>query len=95
MPKKRKSDQKLPEKFMLGGSVWTVSVVPHMSEMGSCDPMDNRILIRKGMPEQATVQTFFHELVHAINFTLGKQEHDERQIDAFAHLLHQYMVTVQ
>lgn len=42
------------------------------------------------MNEQMTQQTFFHELVHAIMFTMGKLNHDEEFTDAFGSLLHQY-----
>ena len=42
------------------------------------------------MNEQMTQQTFFHELVHAILFTMGKVNHDEEFTDAFGALLHQY-----
>ena len=42
------------------------------------------------MNEQMTEQTFFHELVHAIMFTMGKLNHDEEFTDAFGSLWHQY-----
>lgn len=42
------------------------------------------------MNEQMTQQTFFHELVHAILFTMGKTNHDEEFTDAFGAFLHQY-----
>ena len=35
-------------------------------------------------------QTFCHELVHAILFTMGKTNHDEEFTDAFGSLLHQF-----
>jgi predicted SprT family Zn-dependent metalloprotease len=42
------------------------------------------------MNEQMTHQTFYHELVHAIMFTMGKTNHDEEFTDVFGSLLHQY-----
>jgi hypothetical protein len=42
------------------------------------------------MNKQSTEQTFYHELVHAIMFTMGKLNHDEEFTDAFGALLHQY-----
>jgi len=45
------------------------------------------------MNEQMTQQTFCHELVHAIMFTMGKVNHDEEFIDAFGSLLHQFYRT--
>ena len=37
-----------------------------------------------------TQQTFCHELVHAILFTMGKTTHEEEFVDAFGSLLHQF-----
>jgi hypothetical protein len=42
------------------------------------------------MNEQMTQQTFCHELVHAILFTMGKTTHEEEFVDAFGSLLHQF-----
>lgn len=42
------------------------------------------------MNEQLAQQTFFHELVHAILFTMGKPVHDEEFVDTFGAFLHQY-----
>lgn len=45
------------------------------------------------MNEQTTKQTFYHELVHAIMFTMGKTGHDEEFTDVFGAFLHQYEKT--
>jgi hypothetical protein len=37
-----------------------------------------------------TEQTFCHELVHAIMFSMGHTQHEEVFVDAFGQLLHQY-----
>lgn len=42
------------------------------------------------MNDQMTQQTFFHELVHAILFAMGKTAHDEEFTDIFGAFLHQY-----
>jgi len=42
------------------------------------------------MGKGITEQTFFHELVHAIMFSMGHTNHDEIFVDAFGALLHQY-----
>ena len=76
--------------FSLAGSVWNVTYVDHMEDMGKCDPEKQVINIRMGMNKQSTEQTFYHELVHAIMFTMGKLNHDEEFTDAFGALLHQY-----
>lgn len=48
------------------------------------------IYVREGLNEQMTQQTFFHELVHAIMFSMGHTTHDELFTDAFGSFLHQY-----
>jgi hypothetical protein len=42
------------------------------------------------MNKTFTEQTFCHELVHAIMFSMGHTNHDEIFVDAFGALLHQY-----
>jgi hypothetical protein len=79
--------------FSLAGAVWTVEFVTYLDDMGKCDAEKQAISIRSGMNRQATEQTFYHELVHAIMFTMGKVNHDEEFTDAFGALLHQYQRT--
>ena len=76
--------------FTLAGFDWTVRYVEGITEYGLCNPGTQEIIIRSGMNEQMTQQTFCHELVHAILFTMGKTNHDEEYTDAFGSLLHQY-----
>ena len=76
--------------FTLAGFEWTVRYVEGITEYGLCNPSTQEIIIRAGLNEQMTQQTFFHELVHAIMFTMGKLNHDEEFTDAFGALLHQY-----
>ena len=83
----------LPTSFTLAGFEWTVVVRADLSEYGRCDPNTQTIYIREGMNEQMTQQTFFHELVHAIMFTMGHTTHDEVFTDAFGAFLHQYEKT--
>lgn len=79
--------------FNLAGSRWSVVYLPHMEELGKCDPEKQTIFIRMDMNKQTTEQTFYHELVHAIMFTMGKLNHDEEFVDTFGAFLHQYQVT--
>jgi len=65
----------------------------HMEDMGKCDPEKQIISIRMDMNKQTTEQTFYHELVHAIMFTMGRLNHDEEFVDTFGALLHQYQIT--
>ena len=76
--------------FTLAGFDWTVRYVEGITEYGLCNPATQEIILRSGMNEQITHQTFLHELVHAILFTMGKTNHDEEYTDAFGSLLHQY-----
>jgi Zn-dependent peptidase ImmA (M78 family) len=80
----------LPTSFTLAGFEWTVAVRADLSEYGRCDPTTQTIFIREGLNEQMTQQTFFHELVHAIMFAMGKTVHDEEFTDIFGSFLHQY-----
>ena len=80
----------LATSFTLAGFQWTVRYVEGLSEYGICDPTNQEIRLRTGMNEQMTQQTFYHELVHAIMFTMGKTNHDEEFTDVFGSLLHQY-----
>jgi len=79
--------------FNLAGSQWQVNYLSHMEEMGKCDPEKQIIFIRTDMNRQTTEQTFYHELVHAILFTMGKLNHDEEFVDTFGAFLHQYQIT--
>lgn len=81
--------------FQLAGFDWSVQFVKDLSEYGKCDAMSQVISIREGMNEQSTKQTFYHELVHAIMFTMGHLQHDETFIDAFGAMLHQFEKTAK
>lgn len=85
--------QTIPSAFQLAGFDWTIKFIPDLSEYGRCDPATQTIYIREGMSEQMTQQTFFHELVHAILFTMGKTSHDEEFTDTFGAFLHQFEKT--
>ena len=86
---------KPPKQFSLAGSLWTVTVIDGLTEMGTCDFSLNVIRLRKGMPTDVMLSTFFHELVHAVKFTLGEREHDEADVDRIGHMLHQFTVTAK
>jgi len=76
--------------FTLAGFDWTVRFIEGLADYGTCNPSSQEILLRAGMNDQMTQQTFFHELVHAIMFAMGKLNHDEEFTDAFGSFLHQY-----
>ena len=83
----------IPMSFYLVGCQWNVKFVDDLSEYGKCDCATQMIYIRNGMNKAYTEQTFFHELVHAIMFTMGHTTHDEVFTDAFGGFLHQFAKT--
>lgn len=87
----------IPKKFKLAGIEWKVIINPHLSALGECHPQKGIIFIRDpSMPQPLLEQTFCHELVHAILFSTGDNgPHDEKFVDGFAYLLHQYMITAK
>ena len=80
----------IPSIFSLAGSEWTVKIVPEMTDLGRCDPATFTIYIKEGLHKTYAEQTFYHELVHAIMFTMGHNEHDEVFVDCFGVFLHQF-----
>lgn len=83
----------LVSSFSLAGSQWTVSLSPDINEMGYCDPEAYCIKIRANMSDQAKQATFYHELVHAVLFTMGQTNHNEEFVDTFGGFIHQFMTT--
>jgi Zn-dependent peptidase ImmA (M78 family) len=70
---------KIPKQFDLGGATWKVVESEHFPDMGHCDIEKMEIVLRSGLSDQAKQVTFCHELVHAILFSTGKTEHDDRE----------------
>ena len=88
----------IPKKFQLMGRVIDVQLMPDYpaSEYhGLCQPDSNRILVGDTVPRTKQEHVFLHELVHFIFHMIGEREcyENERLIDSFAGLLHQYMVS--
>jgi hypothetical protein len=86
----RKQKASIPMSFYLVGCQWTVKYVEDLSEYGKSDCSTQTIFLRAGMNKVFTEQTFCHELVHAIMFSMGHTSHGEIFVDAFGQLLHQY-----
>ena len=84
---------KIPRTFSLAGIHWRVEDVPGLSELGLCDWNSAVIRLRVGMQEQIRADVFYHELIHAIMYATGLQEHPEREVDALGTLLHQFEQT--
>ena len=86
---------KIPKTFLLGGSKWTVEEVSKLDNCGLTLRDECSILIRKELPIQVREQTFCHELIHAIKYAMGDQDHNEKEVEAMGHLLHQFFKTVK
>ena len=86
---------KIPKTFSLGGSKWKVEEVVKLDNCGITLRDECSILLRKELPLQTKEQTFCHELIHALKFTMGDQEHSEKEVEAMGHLLHQFFKTVK
>jgi hypothetical protein len=82
---------KIPKTFTLAGIKWTVEETSHISDMGHCDSETAVIRLRKDLTDQMKGATFCHELQHAIRFTLGKDDHDETEVDSQGNLLYQFL----
>jgi hypothetical protein len=88
----------IPRTFELGGRTWQVEYreEPEPGEpttMGMCQSHEAMILLKEGMTPDETQHTFYHELCHAICYTLGweKLNMDEDRIDALGGLIYQYL----
>jgi hypothetical protein len=80
--------------FSLAGCNWKVVRTEGLTEQGLCDSEQHTIRIRAGMSEQNSQATFYHELVHAILFTMGKNGHDEEFVNTFGEFLYQFQRTL-
>jgi hypothetical protein len=82
---------KILKTFTLAGIRWTVEETDAISEMGHCSAEAATIRLRKDLSPQMKAATFCHELQHAIRYTLGKDDHDEVEVDSQGNLLHQFL----
>jgi hypothetical protein len=86
----------IPATFQLGGIQWVVRNSEDLLDViGCCQRDAATIVLSSKVPEQIRESTFCHELMHAVYFSMGRQEHDEREIDAIATFLHQFLLTQQ
>ena len=89
----------IPRRFDLGGHRITVKMIDDTEhdKAGSWDNEENIIrLWSKGRSHDYMVQTFLHELSHAIldTWSLPKHSTNEKLVDALGQGLMQYMKTV-
>lgn len=86
---------KIPTQFQLAGSTWTVTQIHDYNLLGSCNRDTRQIILKKNVLHEVKEQCFFHELVHAVHYMLGKDEHDEKEVDVFATFLHHFLQTAK
>ena len=88
---------KIPSKFSLGGRTWTVEFVDLIDDdvnvLGSTDSDQCLIQLKAGLVGELADHTFYHELVHAMFFTMGwsSANKSEGKVDALGNLLYQYL----
>lgn len=89
----------IPNKFQLLGRTWTVKSVPIVdgdpNVLGITDSDVCEIQLREDLGGEVLAHTFYHELTHAICFSLGWEElnEDEGKVDALGNALFQYLKT--
>ena len=77
-------------KFNLAGATLEVIETDNIEHLGHTDPDKCVICIKANQTQQSKELTMTHEIVHAIMFTMGERDHDERFVEGFAQLLYQY-----
>lgn len=88
----------IPKSFKLGGTTWKVKEQAFLpGALGATYSQETTVALLKTLPQQVKEQTFCHELVHTILYSMGipSAEHDEKFIDGFATFLHQYLNQVK
>jgi len=89
----------IPKQFQLGGRTWRVKrcdiIDGDPKIYGDCDSTDCVIRLKEDFDLDVMQHTFYHELCHAICFTLGwsKLNKDEDKIDALANVMFQFLKT--
>ncbi|MCL1872971.1 MAG: hypothetical protein FWF85_02505 [Clostridiales bacterium] len=85
----------IPDKVKIGGQTYSVKVTENISlgqdYLGETNYRQQKIQIRPSAKE-CQERVFLHELVHAIYFHLGYNDHDEKKTDELAGALHAVLV---
>ena len=85
---------RVPKSFKLMGSRWTVEEVSDLVALGECHRDILTIKIRKGLKPAIKETTFYHELFHAMLFSVGLTDHNEEKVDLMGALMHQFLKTM-
>lgn len=96
--------RRMIKEFQLGGVKWTVDIdedrLQDMEAYGISDYGKSLILLReedkgKRRPTSSIEQVLYHEVVHAILYSLGESQlaENEKFVQQFSLLLHQFEIT--
>ena len=72
---------KIPKSFSLAGLEWTVEEVPGLEDLGLTHRDDQLIQLQAEANKQTKEIAFWHEIVHAIKYTMGEDNHSEVHTD--------------
>ena len=68
----RLKKMRIPRKVKILGQTYTVHYKKEMEDdMGECDYVNNKITLLRGMTDEKTMQTFLHELIHAVEKSMN------------------------
>lgn len=85
---------KIPSSFQLAGVTWRVLEQSNTNDLGFCERDAALIVLKREMSTTTKEIALLHELIHAIKYTQGDiGPHDEKDVDSFAYLLHQFMTS--
>lgn len=101
----------IPEQFKIGAYTWEIRLVKagalvceedakNEKTYGVCDTLAATITIDDGQPPIHALSTLMHEVLHAINFTLGIDRDcgecpEHEYLDAQANLLTQFLLSCE
>lgn len=95
---------KIPSRFIVGGATVDVVVKDRIEDdkLGSCSLPEGRIELAntyygRKQSEESMLNTFYHEMVHSILGTMGKDDlnDDESFVCTFASFLTECMTTMK
>jgi hypothetical protein len=72
-----------------------VEEVKGLEDLGLTHRDSQLIQLQTEANKQTKEVAFFHELVHAIKYSMGEDDHSEIHTDAFAHLLHHAITSMR
>jgi len=93
--------QSYPRIWYVNDDVWHLKFSRNLSYSihqldGLCDPSETTIYIRQRQSKMDTLQTFLHEIMHAIEFSYdfdigSKKNYTERDMHNYIHAMERYL----